>query len=33
MTYKYFPHTEADLQAMLSTVGIDSLDALYPQIL
>ena len=32
MTYKYFPHTEEDLQAMLSTVGIDSLDALYPQI-
>ncbi len=32
MTYKYFPHTEEDLQAMLSTVGIDSLDALYAQI-
>ena len=29
---KYFPHTEADLQAMLQTVGIDSLDALYAQI-
>ena len=32
MTYKYFPHTEEDLQAMLSTVGIGSIDALYPQI-
>ena len=32
MTYKYFPHTEEDLQAMLSTVGIDSIDALYAQI-
>jgi len=32
MTYKYFPHTEADLQAMLERVGIDSLDALYTQI-
>ena len=32
MTYKYFPHTEEDLQAMLSTVGIDSVDALYAQI-
>lgn len=32
MTYKYFPHTEEDLQAMLSTVGIDSIDALYTQI-
>ena len=32
MTYKYFPHTEEDLKAMLSTVGIDSVDALYAQI-
>ena len=32
MTYKYFPHTEDDLQAMLSTVCVDSIDALYPQI-
>ena len=32
MTYKYFPHTEEDLQAMLSTIGIDSIDALYAQI-
>jgi glycine dehydrogenase subunit 1 len=30
--YKYFPHTEDDLQAMLAKVGIDSLDALYAQI-
>jgi glycine dehydrogenase subunit 1 len=30
--YKYFPHTEDDLQAMLEKVGIDSLDALYAQI-
>ena len=32
MTYKYFPHTEEDLQAMFERAGIDSLDALYPQI-
>ena len=30
--HKYFPHTEADLQAMLDRVGVDSLDALYPQV-
>ena len=30
--YKCFPHTEDDLRAMLSTVGIDSVDALYAQI-
>ena len=30
--YKYFPHTEDDLKAMLNRVGIDSLDALYAQI-
>ena len=30
--YKYFPHTEDDLQAMLAKVGVDSLDALYAQI-
>ena len=29
---KYFPHTEADLQAMLQTVGIERIDALYAQI-
>ena len=32
MNYKYFPHTEADLKAMLATVGVDSLDALYADI-
>ena len=32
MSYKYFPHTEDDLQAMLAKVGVDSLDALYAQI-
>ena len=30
--YKYFPHTEEDLQAMLAKAGVDSLDALYAQI-
>ena len=30
--YKYFPHTADDLQAMLATVGVDCLDALYAQI-
>jgi glycine dehydrogenase subunit 1 len=30
--FKYFPHTEEDLQTMLHTVGIDSLDALYADI-
>ena len=30
--YKYFSHTEDDLQAMLAKVGVDSLDALYAQI-
>ena len=32
MDYKYFPHTEEDLQAMLTKAGVDSLDALYAQI-
>jgi len=32
MTYKYFPHTQDDLKAMLEKVGVDSLDALYSQI-
>ena len=30
--YKYFPHTQDDLKAMLERVGVDSLDALYAQI-
>ena len=32
MDYKYFPHTDDDLQAMLSRVGAKSLDDLYAQI-
>ena len=32
MSYKYFPHTEEDLQTMLDKVGVDSLDALYADI-
>ena len=32
MIYKYFPHTQDDLKAMLDKVGVDSLDALYAQI-
>ncbi len=32
MTYKYFPHTESDLKAMLEKVGLESLDDLYAQI-
>ena len=32
MIYKYFPHTNADLKAMLERVGIESLDDLYAQI-
>ena len=30
--YKYFPHTNDDLQAMLAKVGVGSLDELYAQI-
>lgn len=30
--FKYFPHTEADLKAMLSTIGINSIDALYDDV-
>lgn len=32
MNYKYFPHTEDDLQAMLAKVGVKSFDELYAQI-
>jgi glycine dehydrogenase subunit 1 len=32
MDYKFFPHTQEDLKAMMGTVGIDSFDALYAQI-
>ena len=30
--YKYFPHTEADLQSMLARIGVDSTDALYAEV-
>ena len=30
--FKYFPHTEDDLNAMLQRTGVESLDALYAQI-
>ena len=32
MYYKYFPHTETDLQAMMEKVGVTDLDGLYAQI-
>ena len=32
MTYKFFPHTEDDLLAMLEKAGVKSLDGLYAQI-
>ena len=32
MDYKYFPHTENDLKAMLGKVGVKDLDGLYAQI-
>jgi len=32
MTYKYFPHTEADIKAMLGVVGVDSLSDLYAEV-
>ena len=32
MDYKYFPHTQEDLKAMMERVGVDSLDGLYAQI-
>ena len=30
--YKYFPHTEADIKAMLDKVGVGSLDELYAEV-
>ena len=30
--FKYFPHTDADLQAMFQKVGIKSLDDLYAEV-
>ena len=32
MSFKYFPHTEDELQSMLEKSGVDSLDGLYAQI-
>lgn len=32
MAYKFFPHTEADLQAMLDKAGVTSLDGLYAEV-
>ena len=32
MNFKYFPHTEADLKAMMEKVGVDSLDGLYAEV-
>ena len=32
MSYKYFPHTEADIKAMLERVGVQSLDGLYAEV-
>ncbi|UKK47780.1 aminomethyl-transferring glycine dehydrogenase subunit GcvPA [Prevotella sp. E9-3] len=32
MDYKYFPHTEADIESMLATVGIGSIDELYSDV-
>ena len=32
MAYKYFPHTEEDIQAMLDKIGVKSLDDLYAEV-
>ena len=32
MNYKFFPHTDADLKAMMAKAGVDDLDGLYAQI-
>ena len=32
MQYKYFPHTDEDLKAMMTKAGVNSLDDLYAQI-
>lgn len=32
MTYKYFPHTEEDIKAMLQRIGVSSLDDLYAEV-
>ena len=30
--YKYFPHTQEDIDVMLRKVGVDSLDDLYAEV-
>ena len=30
--FKYFPHTEQDIQAMLEKIGVNSLDDLFAEI-
>lgn len=32
MTYKYFPHTEEEVAAMLKTIGVSSLEELYADV-
>ncbi len=32
MSYKYFPHTDSDLQQMMQRIGIDRLDDLYSDV-
>lgn len=32
MSYKYFPHTEADIREMLDTIGVERLDDLYAEV-
>ena len=32
MSYKYFPHTEADIREMLGKIGVDRLDDLYAEV-
>ena len=32
MNYKYFPHTDADIQHMLDRIGIKSMDDLYADV-
>lgn len=32
MTYKYFPHTDAEIKAMLDIVGVGTLDDLYAEV-
>ena len=32
MQHRYLPHTQADIQQMLTTIGVESLDALYADV-